>query len=176
MAQLNDGRLLAFGRGDTINSKMPKSLSWDMGRTWTYGPSMFPPIGGGQRLVLLQLKEGPLFFASFADAMTIVDGAGQFHQVSGLFAAVSYDDGETWPHIRLISDDGPARQMQTTNGRTFTADWNTAEPRGYLSVCQGANGVIHLASSWNHYAFNLRWLQTPQGARPIRASKIKQSP
>jgi len=161
VTQLRDGRLLAFGRGDTINGKMPKSLSWDMGRTWTYSPSMFPPIGGGQRLVLLRLKEGPLFLASFAEGMTIVDGAGQFRQVSGLFAAVSYDDGETWPYIRLISDDGPARRMQTTNGRTFTADCNTAEPKGYLSVCQGANGIIHLTSSWNHYAFNLKWLETP---------------
>ncbi|MHC4575680.1 MAG: hypothetical protein ACYS76_16430 [Planctomycetota bacterium] len=40
----------------------------------------------------------------------------------------------------------------------------SAEPKGYLSVCQGANGLIHLTSSWNHYAFNLRWLETPAPA------------
>ena len=26
------------------------------------------------------------------------------------------------------------------------------------------NGVIHLISSWNHYAFNLKWLTTPPPA------------
>ena len=25
----------------------------------------------------------------------------------------------------------------------------------------GPQGVIHLVSSWNHYAFNLKWLETP---------------
>ncbi len=36
----------------------------------------------------------------------------------------------------------------------------SAEPRGYLSICQAANGVIHLISSKQHYAFNLAWLNT----------------
>ena len=41
------------------------SISTDMGKTWSYSATEFPPISGGQRLVLLRLKEGPLFFASF---------------------------------------------------------------------------------------------------------------
>jgi formylglycine-generating enzyme required for sulfatase activity len=61
--QLNDGSLLAFGRGDSIDGKMPKSTSTDMGNNWTYSASHFNGIGGGQRLVLLRLQEGPLFFA-----------------------------------------------------------------------------------------------------------------
>ncbi|MHC4624475.1 MAG: SUMF1/EgtB/PvdO family nonheme iron enzyme [Planctomycetota bacterium] len=165
VTQLSDARLLAFGRGDTINNKMPLSLSSDMGKTWTYSPSIFPPIGGGQRLVLLRLKQGPLFLASFAnEPITITDASGKKRPVTGLFAALSYDDGKTWPRIRLITDDGPERQMQTTNGKPFTMSVSSAEPRGYLSVCQGANGLIHLTSSWNHYAFNLKWLQTPAPA------------
>ena len=36
-----------------------------------------------------------------------------------------------------------------------------AEPGGYLSVCQGADGLIHLISSKQHYTFNLAWLKTP---------------
>ena len=160
--QLTDGRLLAFGRGDTIDGKMPQSISADMGKTWTYSPSIFSPIGGGQRLVLLRLKEGPLFLASFAnEPITITDASGKERPVTGLFAAISYDDGKTWPRIRLITDDGPERQMQTTNGKSFTMSISSAEPRGYLSVCQGASGLIHLTSSWNHYAFNFKWLQTP---------------
>jgi Neuraminidase (sialidase) len=165
VTQLSDARLLAFGRGDTINNKMPLSISSDMGKTWTYSPSIFPPIGGGQRLVLLRLKQGPLFLASFANKpITITDASGKERAVTGLFAAISYDDGKTWPKIRPVTADTPPHQAQTTNGRAFTMSINTAEPRGYLSVCQGANALIHLTSSWNHYVFNLKWLQTPPPA------------
>jgi len=163
VAELEDGRLIAFGRGDTIDGRMPKSISPDMGRTWTYSASGFPPIGGGQRLVLLRLKEGPLFFASFANGappVMVGDAAGGKRPVRGLFGAVSYDGGETWPHLRLITDDGPGREVKTTDGREFTMNLTHAEPRGYLSVCQGENGLIQLISSWNHYTFNLKWLQT----------------
>jgi formylglycine-generating enzyme required for sulfatase activity len=161
-AQLTDGRLLAFGRGDTIASKMPKSISDDMGKAWTHSPSTFPPIGGGQRLVLLRLEEGPLFLASFAteEPIMVTDTSGKQRLVNGLFGAVSYDDGRTWPKIRLISNDGTGRQIATTNGKPFVMSHSNAEPEGYLSVCQGTNGVIHLSSSWNHYAFNLKWLET----------------
>jgi hypothetical protein len=167
--QLTDGQLLAFGRGDTIDGRMPKSVSADMGKSWTYSPSIFPPIGGGQRLVLLQLKQGLLFLASFATKKPIMinDASNKQRPVTGLFGALSYDDGKTWPKIRLIGDDSPGREVGTTNGKPFTMNHSNAEPRGYLSVCQGANGVIHLTSSWNHYAFNLKWLETPPPARPI---------
>jgi formylglycine-generating enzyme required for sulfatase activity len=163
VTQLTDGKLLAFGRGDTIDNRMPKSISSDMGKTWTCGPSIFPPVGGGQRLVLLRLKEGPLLLASFAteEPIIVADVSGKQRPVKGLFAAVAYDDGKTWPKIRLICDDGPGRQVATTNGKPFIMSHSNAEPKGYLSVCQGANEVIHLTSSWNHYAFNLKWLETP---------------
>jgi len=164
VVQLDDGRLIAFGRGDNIDGQMPKSISTDMGKTWTYSASGFPPIGSGQRLVLLRLKEGPLFFASFANgkpAVMVTDVSGRKKPVQGLFAAASFDGGQTWPHVRLVTDDGPEREAKTTNGREFTMSWTTAEPKGYLSVCQGQNGLIHLISSWNHYVFNLKWLQTP---------------
>ena len=162
-AQLDDGRLIAFGRGDNIDGQMPKSISCDLGKSWTYSASGFPPIGGGQRLVLLRLKEGPLFFASFATGeppVIVSDVSGKNRPVRGLFAALSYDGGQSWPHVRLITDDGPERQVKTTDGREFTMSRTNAETRGYLSVCQADNGLIHLISSWNHYAFNLEWLQT----------------
>jgi hypothetical protein len=163
--QLNDGSLLAFGRGDSIDGKMPKSISTDMGNNWTYSASHFNGIGGGQRLVLLRLQEGPLFFASFADNMTVTDAAGQFRQVNGLFGAVSYDEGETWPVRRLITDDRPTHKAHTTNGHDFTMSLTTAEPGGYMAGTQSPDGVIHLISSWNHYAFNLAWLGKPMPAR-----------
>ncbi len=68
---------------------------------------------------------------------------------------------------RLVTDDGPAREVDGGgNTRLFTLGPDTAEPRGYLSVCQAADGVIHLIGSKQHYAFNLAWLKTPMPAKP----------
>jgi hypothetical protein len=167
VTQLRDGRLLAFGRGADIDGRMPMSHSSDMGKTWTYRASKFPPIGGGQRLVLLRLKEGPLFFASFAsDPMKVTDDSGREREITGVFAALSYDEGETWPKCRLVSDDGPGRGIETLDGRPCELSHSSAETKGYLSVCQGANGLIHLISSRQHYAFNLKWVETPPPTIP----------
>ena len=157
--ELSDGRLMAFGRGDNIDDHMPKSISSDGGVTWSYTASAFPPVGGGQRLVLLRLKEGPILLGSFADAIEAVDGTGNLNRCSGLFVTLSFDDGETWPVKRLVTPGGEAREWQRMDGGTFTLSNTSAEPKGYMSVCQGLDGVIHLISSWNHYAFNLAWIQ-----------------
>ncbi len=166
VVELSDGRLLAYGRGDTIDGRMPKSVS-DDGKTWHYSASPFPVVSGGQRCVFLRLQEGPIFLASFTgsrktpETMPIVDASGKERLVTGLFGALSYDDGETWSHIRLISDDGPDREIETMDGRPFTMGLNSAEPGGYLAVCQGQNGVVHLISSKQHYRFNYAWLKEP---------------
>jgi formylglycine-generating enzyme required for sulfatase activity len=169
VVQLRDGRLLALGRHNEIDGRMPMSISQDMGHTWKYSASEFPPISGGQRLVLKRLREGPIFLAAFAPAMTITDASGRKRDVSGLYAALSFDDGQTWPVRRLISDDGPGRTLNTTDQRRFVMSFSTAEPAGYLACCQAANGVIHLISSRLHYQFNLAWLKTPHPATPANA-------
>ena len=172
VTELTDGRLMAFGRGNNINRQMPKSISADMGKTWTYSAGGFPPIGGGQRLVLRRLrvgpkldKPGPLFFASFARIMVVKDAAGKDRKVSGLFGALSYDDGQTWPVRRLITDDGPKRKMDGGgNTGRFVLGPTSAEPRGYMACTQTPDGLIHLISSKLHYVFNLAWLQTAMPA------------
>jgi hypothetical protein len=168
IAQLKGGRLLAFGRGDEIDGMMAKSVSDDMGETWTSEASDFPPIGGSQRLVLIRLKEGPLFFASFDRRLSITDSGGVTRPAAGLFGALSFDEGETWPVRRLITDDGPPRPVVITEEPrfSFALSKSTAELYGYLSVCQAANGVIHLITSKNHYAFNLAWLKSPPPPLP----------
>ena len=172
VVQLKDDRLMAFGRGNNIDGKMPRSISSDMGETWTYSASSFPPIGGGQRLVLMRLEEGPLFFASFTGSrktpeyMSITDASGKDRLVTGLFAAISFDEGETWPHIRLVSDDGPGREVETMDRRPFIMGFRSAEPGGYLTACQSNDGLVHLISSQQHYAFNLAWLKTPPPTEP----------
>ena len=44
--QRTDGTLMAFGRGNTIDGRMPMSLSSDLVENWTYSASPFPPIKG----------------------------------------------------------------------------------------------------------------------------------
>jgi hypothetical protein len=173
VVQLKDGRLLAFGRGDAIRgqvgpghnigNRMPMSISRDMGRTWVYKASPFPPISGGQRLVLMRLREGPLFFASFTGpvdenpGMTFRDEEGNVFRGYGLYAAISFDEGQRWPVRKLLA---PDEGNYDTGGHTrrFHADATHAEPRGYLAATQPPDRTIHLISSGLHYRLNLAWL------------------
>ncbi|MHC4622943.1 MAG: SUMF1/EgtB/PvdO family nonheme iron enzyme [Planctomycetota bacterium] len=165
IVQLTDGQLMALGRGMNVDGMMPKSISDDMGKSWQVSASPLPPLSGGQRMALMRLKEGPLFLASFADKMTITDASGNKRDVSGLFGALSFDDGVSWPVRRLITDDGPGRKL---NGGAWTGEFvmgrSSAEPKGYMSVCQTPDGVINLISSALHYQFNIAWLKTPMPA------------
>ena len=169
--QLKDGRLFAFGRGQNIDGKMPQSVSADMGKTWRSTASMWPPIDGGQRLVLIRLKEGPLLLVSFAtEPVMVTDVGGKQRPVRGLFAALSRDEGKTWPLVRPVSDDGPGREVDTLDARSkFVLSRENAEPRGYMAICQSRDGLIHLISSINYYRFNLKWVETPPPA--MQASK-----
>lgn len=174
VVRLKDGTLMALGRGNSIpdangRKRMPMSLSTDGGKTWHYHASMLPPIDGGQRLVLMRLKEGPLLLVSFTDhpqrtpeadrGMQFTDAKGNGYKGYGMYAAVSYDEGKTWPVKRLMTD-GEARFL---NGGAWTGafqmDATHAEPRGYLSGTQSPDGTIHVVSSRLHYRFNLPWLE-----------------
>ncbi len=172
VVQLNDGRLMAFGRGDNIDGRMPKSISDDMGKTWQYRASEFPPIASTQRIVLLRMDEGPLFFSSFADNMIFTDADGNEYLGSGLFAAISYDEGETWPVKKLLTPEKESQSgwMMTARSRYFKWTPHTAEPRGYLAGTIAQNGIVHLISTTHHYAFNLKWLETP--ASPVTKKEL----
>lgn len=170
VTQLDDGRLLAIGRGDAIEGRAPFSYSSDLGKTWLSIASPFPAIRGGQRPILLKLQEGALLLGSFANRpdqsewdvpVYGVDANGNQHRLSGFFVAVSYDEGRTWPHIRALSPDGPTKAAVTTDGQSCILGPFQGEPRGYMAATQARNGVIHVISSINHYAFNLKWVQTP---------------
>ena len=160
VTQVADGRLMAFSRRGDIDGRMPMSISSDMGETWEYSASEFPPVHLGQRPVLLRLEEGAIFFASFCKKMMVTNASGNRHEVTGLFAAVSLDEGRTWPYRRLVSDDGPDRNIETMDGHLVTMGAHNSEPVGYLTVCQTPNRVVHLLSSRHHFAFNLEWLTT----------------
>ncbi len=168
VVELTDGRLMALSRRHDIDGKMPKSISTDMGKTWIYDSSPFPPIGGGQRLVLMKLKEGPILLISFTDkrnetdrqGMTFIDANGNEFIGYGMFAALSYDDGKTWPVRKLITPGKGEYDGGAWTGK-FEATPFVAEHGGYLAACQSPDGVIHLISSRLHYRFNLAWLKEP---------------
>jgi len=169
VAQLDDGTIVAISRTKRTKT-MPLSISTDNGKTFTYSDTEFPPVGGGQRAVLLRLKEGPLVMAGFGNIygstqfspVMITSSSGEKIQVRELFTAVSFDGGKTWPYKRIVAPDAPPQHIEHTDGGATILSKRSSEHRGYLSICQGLDGVVHLISSRTHYSFNLKWLLTPQ--------------
>ncbi len=171
VVELDDGRLMAIGRGQNIDGRSPMSISSDMGKTWAYTASPFPPTGSGQRPVLIRLNEGPILYASFTDdrneprekGLKFKDENGNEYRGYGLFTALSYDEGETWPVRKLVTPaDGEEYFARHIGGPTapFKATYDNAEYQGYLAASQAPDGIIHLISSRLHYKFNLRWLES----------------
>lgn len=142
-----------------MNGRMPRSVSSDMGRNWAVSESPFDPITGGQRSTIQRIGDDALMFVSFTPGARFIDDAGVEFEGRGMFAAVSFDEGETWPLRKLVSDNGPER---TLNGGAWTRDFTmskySAEPKGYLTSYPGADGTIHLISSMLHYRFSKSWL------------------
>jgi formylglycine-generating enzyme required for sulfatase activity len=158
IVQLADGRLMAFSRLDAVplqerfDFKMPVNYSSDLGETWQWGTSEFPVVSSVQKPVMLRLKEGPIVLCSFTDQWRewknrkglVFKSTDGDYTGYGLFAAVSYDEGQTWPERRLLA---PA-------GKTL------ADGYGYLAATQTRDGLIHLITSKDHYALNLAWIKT----------------
>jgi hypothetical protein len=111
------------------------------------------------------LREGPLLLVSSTKrkgrknrnaGMKIIDAAGKERTIYRLYAALSFDDGESWPVRKLVTVGGPTREFDGGAWtRKFTMDDNNAEPMGYLAGLQSPDGVFHLISSALHYRFNL---------------------
>ncbi len=174
IVELTDGRLMTFGRLNTpeeqakFNFRTPASFSRDGGLAWMHAPTEFPVISSVQRQVLMRLQEGALLFCSFTDhsanarnpqGMKFKSRNGEFNG-AGLFAAVSFDDGKTWPHRRLITPGGPVRTVNGIDRNMFPLSDTRAEHNGYLAATQTRDGRIQLITSRNHYVFNLAWLKT----------------
>jgi len=175
MVDLADGRWMAFSRLDPepaqarFQNRTPVSYSSDRGKTWQWGISEFPVVSSAQKSVLLRLKEGPLLFCSFTDEWRdwrnrkglVFKSSGGDYTGYGLFAAVSYDEGKTWPDRRLITPGGPERQWITKERTPFLISDTLAEPASYLTAIQSRDGNIQLLTSRNHYVFNLAWIKSP---------------
>jgi hypothetical protein len=121
-----DGAILSFLRGP---HPMPVLTSKDWGDTWEAKGTPFPGIGVGQKIAAMRLASGAILLCAQDNKKTIVTG--------GTYAALSLDNGRTWPHVRKV--DGPT---------------------GYMSVAQAPNGIIYLfGTRMRCAAFNEAWLR-----------------
>ncbi len=174
IVQLADGRLMVISRNDKpedqqkFGNKTPISYTSDFGQTWTYEASEFPAISSVQRQVLIRLHEGPLLLCSYTDQRRDWDkrvglpfkaADGSEFTGYGLFAAVSFDDGKTWPVRKLMTPGDPPQELPSIDRNIFTLSSTMAEFAGYLAACQTRDDRIQLISSKNHYVFNLAWLK-----------------
>ena len=78
---------------------------------------------------------------------------------AGLFAALSFDEGRTWSHKRLVTPGGEPRTVNHIDRGQFTLSATSAEPNGYLAATQTRDGRIQLITSKNQYVFNLAWVK-----------------
>lgn len=174
MVQLADGRIMALSRNDPpedqekFGFKTVASFTSDLGKTWTYEASEFPAISSVQRATMIRLQEGGILLCSFTDqwrdwknrkGMTFKAAGGKEFTGFGMFAAVSFDEGKTWPVRRLVTPGGKPRAINIIDRGMHEISDSMAEPCGYLASTQTRDGNIQLITSKNHYVFNLAWLK-----------------
>ncbi len=168
--------LVAFARdkGVYFDGKAPKSFSTDGGHTWQRSASDFPSIGTGCRMAITRLRysadhplhpgKKPLLFIGFAaEGFPARDGEGRLGSITGLYAALSFDEGKTWPEAyrRVISN------LQSTESQEVeVAAWQrpqtltktAGQESGYMSLSQTPDGMIFLTDGKLVYNFNMAWL------------------
>ena len=104
----------------------------------------------------MRLAEGPLLYIGFTDSsvnvraktvkgMNFINADGNQVNGSGMFAALSFDEGKTWQNQKLIPN---------WNKRPWVSRYT-----GYLSSIQTPDGIVYLVSSKFYYRFNLAWLK-----------------
>jgi hypothetical protein len=87
-------------------------------------------IGVGQKAAALRLAGGALLLCSFDNKKRPIVGGGAY-------AALSFDDGATWPHVRKLEG-----------------------VDGYLAAAQAPNGIIYVVGSKaSCVAFNEGWVR-----------------
>ena len=168
-ALLSDGKTILGmgGKSSNIDGYMPKSISFDGGKTWKVTKTPFPALGGNQRPSLLRLKSGRLFFASDSQDIQGKKPAGVKH--NGAFVALSDDDGKTW----IVKELSGAQRHRFKNalGNNTTLGYSTAR--------QAPNGMIHLITSLNipclHFEFNEAWILSGEDDNSTSDKKLMTS-
>ncbi len=124
--QKRDGTLATYLRGQ---NPMPVAYSKDGGDSFTVERSIFPGLSSGMKAAVLRLQSGAVLLCTIDTEKKLVGG--------GTLAALSLDDGQTWPFRRALEGTG-----------------------GYMSVCQSDNGLIYVnGTRFGIVAFNEAWLK-----------------
>ena len=158
--------LLALGRdgGRNFNGVLPKSISTDGGFTWGRSATELPSVSTGQRVSLIRLEHSkytgtkPLMMTGFGE-LEAKDTNGKPTLVSGLYAALSFDEGKSWPakYRRIVSDDSGDIEIAPWQ-RQATLTQTSGQPEGYMSATQTPDGMIYLTDGKIVYSYNLAWL------------------
>lgn len=66
----------------------------------------------------MRLSEGPILLVSFTDShrregMTFTDTGGREFAGCGMFATLSFDEGDTWPVRKLLTVGGPPQTRKS---------------------------------------------------------------
>jgi hypothetical protein len=108
------------------------------------------------------LGRKPILLVSMAnDGMPGKDANGEETTIHGTYAALSWDEGKTWPVKRVMSDvkSGSEEHVMAPWNTAFTLDATHGQGRSYWAATQTPDGVIHLTDSRLVYSFNLAWLK-----------------
>jgi len=150
-----NGDLLGFGgKNSNIEGRMPLSISHDGGKSWTLVKTPFDPLGSGERPSVIRLRSGRLFFVADYNPHNQLHGP----KTAGAYVALSDDDGKTWTMKRL-------------------PEFLTV---GYVTACEGPDGMIHVVTSKNHPNYeillNETWVLDPRAGAspdPARISHVR---
>lgn len=143
----NDGSIMGMGGKNTnIDNFMPRSISTDGGRSYTFSKTPFSQLNSGQRPCIIRLASGRLFMAGDYQPSKHTHKPASIKE-SGAYVALSDDDGETWHIKRIPGAYSIHRKMPDL---------------GYCVARQGPNGLINLITSLNgpalHFQMNEAWI------------------
>ncbi len=132
----SDGSIFCLNRNDYPLGKMFQSISSDGGLHWSPAePGVLPNPGGG--FCMIKLQSGNIAIAyNHAPAEPL-----NLFERNPVSVAISEDEGRTWKYRRNLCEfhpDDPEKPKE--NRQSF----------GYPTLCQGANGLIHVTWSFSH--------------------------
>lgn len=84
-------------------------------------------------MIRLGAVDQPLLLCLFANTPMPINHSGPgIFNITGLFCALSFDDGNSWPHIRPITDDETAEghYIETLDQRPGWMSYNRSEELG----------------------------------------------